>query len=97
MVETKFNLLYYEFNTKNAKESIHQQIEFAFKVYKKHSVFKFKKVEPNEPCDIKISFCEQDHGDSFPFYGAGGMLAHGFYPEPGIGGDLHFDAIESSM
>ena len=67
------------------KESIHQQIDSAFKVYKKHSALKFKKVEPNEPCDIKISFCEQDHGDGFPFHGAGDILAHGFYPGPGIG------------
>ena len=42
---------------KMTKESIHQQIDSAFKVYKKHSALKFKKVEPNEPCNIKISFC----------------------------------------
>ena len=54
-----------------------------------------KKVELNEPRDIKISFCEQDHGDGFLFHGAGGVLAHGFYPGPGIGGDLHFDAEEN--
>ena len=36
---------------KMTKESIHQQIDSAFKVYKKHSALKFKKVEPNEPCD----------------------------------------------
>ena len=76
------------------EESIYQQIDSAFKVYKKHSAFKFKKVKPNEPCDIKISFCEQDHGDGFPFHGAGGVLAHGFYPGPEINGDLHFDAKE---
>ena len=50
------------------------------------------KVEPN---DIKISFCEQDHRDGFPFHGAGGVLAHGFYPSPGIGGASHFDAEEN--
>ena len=74
-------------------ESIYQQIDSAFKVYKKHLALKFKKVEPNEPCDIKISFCEQDHGD--PFHGAGRLLAHGFYPGLGIRGDLHFDADEN--
>ena len=93
----KRNLTYFIMNLtpKMTKESIHQQIDSAFKVYKKHSALKFKKVEPNEPCDIKISFCEQDHGDGFFFHGAGGVLAHGFYPGPGIGGDLHFDAEEN--
>ena len=80
---------------KMTKEKIHQQIDSAFKVYKKHSTLKFKKVEPNEPCGIKISFCEQDHADGFPFHRAGGVLAHGFYPGPGIGGDLRFDAEEN--
>ena len=80
---------------KMTKESIHQQIDSAFKVYKKHSALKFKKVKPNEACDIKISFCEQGHGDSFSFHGACGVLAHGFYPSPGIGGYLHFDAEEN--
>ena len=77
---------------KLTEESIHQQIDSAFKVYKKHSALKFKKVEPNKRCDVKISFCEQDHGDSFPFYGAGGVLAHRFYLGPRSGDDLHFDA-----
>ena len=60
----KRNLTYYITNLtlKMTEESIHQQIDSAFKVYKKHSALKFKKVEPNEPCNIKISFCEQDHG-----------------------------------
>ena len=44
------------------EESIYQQIDSAFKVYKKHSALKFEKVKPNKPCEIKISFCEQDHG-----------------------------------
>ena len=90
----KQNLTYCIMNLtpKMTKESIHQQIDSAFKVYKKHPELKFKKVEPNEPCDIKISFCKQDYGDGFPFHRAGGVLAYGFYPGPGIGGDLHFDA-----
>ena len=93
----KRNLTYFITNLtlKMTEESIHQQIDSAFKVYKKHSALKFKKVEPNEPRDIKISFCKQDHGGGFLFYGAGGVLAHGFYPGPGIGGDLHFDAEEN--
>ena len=69
----KRNLTYCIMNLtpKMTKESIHQQIDFAFKVYKKHLALKFIKVESNEPCDIKISFWEQDHGDGFPFHGVG--------------------------
>ena len=80
---------------KLTEESINQQIDSAFKVWKKNSALKFIKVKPNEPCDIKISFCQKEHGDGFPFNGRGGVLAHGFYPGGGIGGDLHFDAEEN--
>ena len=79
---------------KLTEESIHKQIDSAFKVWDKPTALKFKKVQPNEPCDIKISFCAKEHGDGFPFEGKGGILAHGFYPGLGIGGDLHFDADE---
>jgi len=37
-------------------------------------------MKPNELCDIKISFCQKNHNDSFDFDGKGGTLAHGFYP-----------------
>ena len=79
---------------KLTEESTNQQIDSAFKLWKKNSGLKFKKVKPNKSCDIKISFCKKEHGDGFPFKGRGGVLAHGFYPGSGIGGDLHFDEDE---
>ena len=79
---------------KLTEESINRQIDAAFKVWKKSCALKFKKVNPNESCDIKITFCKKEHGDGCPFDGKGGVLAHGFYPGEGIGGDLHFDMEE---
>ena len=47
---------------------------------------------------IDISFARGAHGDGFAFGGAGGTLAHTFYPAPPnaepIAGDMHLDADE---
>lgn len=45
--------------------------------------------------DILIGFDTLDHGDGSSFDGPGGVLAHAFYPGPGLGGDLHFDDSET--
>ncbi|KAF5191134.1 Collagenase [Thalictrum thalictroides] len=56
------------------------------------SLFTFEEVADITTSDIKISVHRGDHGDSDPFDGPGGTLAHAFAPSDGR---LHFDADES--
>lgn len=47
---------------------------------------------------MNILFAQGPHGDAYPFDGAGGVLAHTFYPAPPnpepLAGDMHLDADE---
>ncbi|ESO13168.1 hypothetical protein HELRODRAFT_152110, partial [Helobdella robusta] len=41
---------------------------------------------------IKIDFCERDHGDGYPFDGPGSVTSHSFFPR---NGRMHFDNDEN--
>ncbi|XP_071849851.1 macrophage metalloelastase-like [Apostichopus japonicus] len=44
--------------------------------------------------DFDVLFAVGDHGDYNAFDGMGGTLAHAFYPDARLGGDIHFDDSE---
>jgi Matrixin/Glucodextranase, domain B len=44
---------------------------------------------------VNVLFAAYDHGDSYPFDGPGGVVAHTFYPAPPNPEPLHFDDSES--
>ncbi|XP_072890127.1 matrix metalloproteinase-25-like [Hemitrygon akajei] len=65
----------------------------AFRVWSNVSPLEFR--QSSGDVDILIEFGRSQHGDGYPFDGAGGTLAHAFFPgDYPISGDTHFDEDE---
>jgi hypothetical protein len=95
--------LQYFFETltnKIAAGTVESEVERAFQVWASYANVTFSPAQAEGAVrSIDILFASGAHGDSYPFDGPGGVLAHTFYPAPingePIAGDMHFDASES--
>ncbi|HEV2861013.1 MAG TPA: matrixin family metalloprotease [Pyrinomonadaceae bacterium] len=79
-------------------DEIRDAIRQALDLWEGVTVLRFREVGAGQNPDIIIRFVSRDHGDFDGFDGAGGTLAHAFFPPPNAGdlaGDAHFDDDET--
>ncbi|KAK9991755.1 hypothetical protein SO802_026740 [Lithocarpus litseifolius] len=86
---SKYNLTY-GFLPSTPAEAMNPVAQ-AFQTWAANTHFTFLRTQDYTNADLKISFHKGDHGDSYPFNGAGGSIAHAFSPTDGR---FHYDANE---
>lgn len=74
----------------------HNAVRQAFLIWSDYAPLTFTELTSGT-ADIMISWAAGNHGDGVnnAFDGAGGVLAHAFFPGSGVGGDMHFDEDET--
>ncbi|KAJ8042923.1 Matrix metalloproteinase-16 [Holothuria leucospilota] len=92
--KTTITYRYMNFSPDLKRSEIRDAVETAFQYWSDVTPLTFRQVFDGRTPDIEIWFATGDHGDGSVFDGKGGILAHAFYPGPGIGGDMHFDDDE---
>lgn len=74
-------------------DKVRRVLQEAFSVWSSVTPLTFREVI-TEKADIIIDFNRYWHGDSLPFDGPGGILAHAFFPRTHREGEVHFDYDE---
>ncbi|KAK7895784.1 hypothetical protein WMY93_021109 [Mugilogobius chulae] len=76
-----------------SEAKVRHVLDQAFRVWAAVTPLTFTEVL-SEKADIVIDFNRYWHGDSLPFDGPGGILAHAFFPRTHRQGEVHFDYDE---
>ncbi|XP_023253603.1 stromelysin-3-like [Seriola lalandi dorsalis] len=76
-----------------SEDKVRRVFQEAFGVWSAVTPLRFREVT-TEKADIIIDFDRYWHGDSLPFDGPGGILAHAFFPRTHREGEVHFDYDE---
>ena len=74
-----------------SKSQVDQTVKKAFAMWQEVTDLTFEKKDAGS-VNIEIRFEKYEHGDGDPFDGAGGTLAHAYFPQ--FGGDVHVDDTE---
>uniref|UniRef100_A0A3Q3RED8 Peptidase metallopeptidase domain-containing protein n=1 Tax=Monopterus albus TaxID=43700 RepID=A0A3Q3RED8_MONAL len=76
-------------------EMIRSLVFYALRVWAEPTPLEFHEVSSSEAADLQVDFLHGNHGDGYPFDGAGGAVGHAFFPsDPARAGGVHLDAEE---